>query len=426
MAEATETRLGSAPHYGTLVPRFSPYTASPVAAVRLAWRVMLVAVVALVVLIVGGPLVRGWYVNSAIEPRPADLMSIDGVVFIRHQGSRDWSTAGPDARVAPGDTLRTAANARAFVQFFDQSTVLLYPSSTLRVLRAEQGRFRADKATVVMELSNGRARVGVAPHQEGAGSFFQVRTPHAEVHLEEGSYSLDVGRDASQVRVRRGQAAAHALQPTVGPGSVLAGSAGARDGQRLVIRPDRAPQGSLPLRADLLENGWLNEKAGSELAAWKQLDLSQQEPGGTVALEGGLGAVVFRRQGRGHGETLITQHLDVDLWDYERLVLSADFRVLSHSLSGGGWQGTEYPLMLRVIYRDATGGKQPWYRGFYLHNRDDYPTAEAQPLASTDWQHVDLDLLGLVPRPWKIERVEVVASGWDYVSAVREVHLWAE
>jgi hypothetical protein len=47
-------------------------------------------------------------------------------------------------------------------------------------------------------------------------------------------------------------------------------------------------------------------------------------------------------------------------------------------------------------------------------------------LTSTDWRHVDVDLLALVPRPWRIERVEVVASGWDYASAVREVHLWSE
>ena len=47
-------------------------------------------------------------------------------------------------------------------------------------------------------------------------------------------------------------------------------------------------------------------------------------------------------------------------------------------------------------------------------------------LPSSDWQHVEVDLLALTPRPWRIERVEVVASGWDYTSAVREVHVWAE
>jgi hypothetical protein len=31
-----------------------------------------------------------------------------------------------------------------------------------------------------------------------------------------------------------------------------------------------------------------------------------------------------------------------------------------------------------------------------------------------------------VPRPWRIQKVEVEASGWDFESAVREVRIWAE
>ena len=423
MAEATETRLSAPARYAPLVPTFSPHTANAAAAVRLAWRVTGLALVALLIVAVGGPLVQRWYVNSAIEPRPAELTSIDGIVFIRRQGTRDWTAAGPDLQVSPGDTLRTAANARAFVQLFDQSTVLLYPSSTLRVMRAEQGRFRQEKATVVLELTNGHARVGVAPREDDGASFFQVRTPHAAVHLQEGSYSADVSRDTSQIRVRRGEATAHAGAERSGSAS---GAVSAKAGQRLAVRTDRPALGSQPMRADLLENGWFTEKAAGDLAGWVQLDLSEQEPGGTTSLTDVSGAVSFKRSGRGHGETLISQHLDVDLWDYERLVLAADVRIFSHSLSGGGWQGTEYPLMIRVIYRDATGGKQPWYRGFYLSNQDAYPVVNGVRLASSDWQHVEVDLLALTPRPWRIERVEVVASGWDYVSAVREVHVWAE
>jgi len=409
--------------YAPLVPTFSPHTADAAAAVRLAWRVTVLALSVLVVVAVGAPLAQRWYVNSAIEPRPAELTSIDGIVFIRRQGTRDWVAAGPDLQVSPGDTLRTAANARAFVQLFDQSTVLLYPSSTLRVMRAEQGRFRQEKATVVLELTNGRARVGVAPREVDGASFFQIRTPHAAVHLQEGSYSAEVSRDTSQVRVRRGEATAH---PGEEVSVTSSGAVNAKAGQRLAVRKDRPALGNQPMRADLLENGWFTEKSASDLAGWVQLDLSEQEPGGTISLTDVSGAVSFKRSGRGHGETLISQHLDVDLWDYERLVLAADVRIFSHSLSGGGWQGTEYPLMLRVYYRDATGGKQPWYRGFYLSNEDGYPVVNGVRLPSSDWQHVEVDLLALTPRPWRIERVEVVASGWDYTSAVREVHVWAE
>ncbi len=428
MAEAT--RLGAPPRYAPLVPTFSPYTADGSAAVRLAWRVTLLAAAALLAVAIGGPLLHAWYVSSATEPRSAELTTIDGVVFFKRDGARDWQPAGPDTRFSPGDTLRTAANARAFVRFFDQSTVLLYPSSTLRVLRAEQGRFRADRATVILELSNGRARLGVAPPSDPAAAFFQLRTPHAEVHLDEGSYSADVARDASQVRVRRGAATAHSIAALTGalqPQGATAVSVSARSGQRLAVYGDRPPLGGQPLRADLLENGAFFDRAGADVRGWVAVDASEEEPAGVISLTDLPGAVTLRRSGSGHGEALLSQQVDVDLWDYERLVLSADFRILSHSLSGGGWQGTEYPLMLRVYYRDASGGKVPWYRGFFLHNAENYPVANGvQVPSSTDWQHAEIDLLSLSPRPWRIETIQVVAQGWDFASAVREVHLWAE
>lgn len=410
-----ETRSGYAP----LVPTFSLYTASAPDAVRLAWRTVVLGLALLVAVIVGGPAVRNWYINSAIEPRSAAITLVDGVSYLRRAGARDWIVAQSDSALVPGDTLRTGANARTFVRLFDQSTLLLYPSTTVQVLRAEQGRFRPDRTALVLDVTQGQLRVGVAPSPgDPQASLFQVRTPEAQIHLEEGSYSLEAGQDGTQVRVRLGQATAYAP----------AGKADAHAGQRLVIHPDKAPQGAQPMRADLLANGWLTQQAGqsNNLADWTALDLSEQEPAGTISLTEIPGAVTFRRNGAGHGETLLLQQPDVDLWDYEKLTLSADLRVFSHSLSGGGWQGTEYPIMLRITYRDATGGVHPWYQGFYLQNPDGYPVVNGTKIPPGDWYHVDVDLLAQVPRPWRIQRVEVVASGWDYASAVREVHLWAE
>ncbi len=403
--------------YTPLVPTFSPYTSDGTTAVRLAWRWTLIAFAALVILATGGPLVRNWYVSAATEPRKAEMTLIDGgVVFVQRRGAGDWLMARPDETVAPGDVLRTAANSRAFLRLYDQSTVLLYPSSQLRVLRAEQGRFRPDKTAVVLELSQGRARIGVTPPANPEQAFFQLRTPTAEVHLEEGSYSVDVTKEGTQVSVRLGLATAHTAE----------GVASAKMGQRLVAPPDRAPAGNQPARRSLVQNGLFTEKDGAAPAGWVVRDKSEQDPLGTVSLTTIPGAVAFQRNGRGHGETFITQTLDVDLWDFERVTLSANVRVLQHTLSGGGWQGTEYPLMLRVYYRDASGGLVPWYRGFYLSNDDAYPAIDGQRLSSTDWQHVEIDLLSLAPRPWRIQRVEVVASGWDYTSAVSELNIWAE
>jgi hypothetical protein len=406
--------------YTPLVPSFSPYTSDAAAAVRIAWRVTLGAFVVLVALIVGVPLARNWYVNAAVEPRIGQVRPINGVVFLRRQGVGDWLAAHPEDTVAPGDVLRTAQNARAFVTLFDHSTVLLYPSSTLRVLRAEQGRFRHDRRTNVLELSQGRARIGVVPASDTELTFFQLRTPHAEVHLEEGSYSVDVTGGGSQVGARLGLATAYTAN----------GSADAKAGQRLFASAGDPPTGALPFRRDLVGNGYYRDRELSLPSSWATRVYSEQSPEATISLDSRPGAVTFRRLGRGHGEAVISQELDIDLWDFERVVLAAEFRVLEHSLSGGGWEGTEYPLTLRVTYMDEQGRLVPWYRGYYLHNRENNPVRFGYgfgvPVPNTDWQKVEIDLLAQVPRPWRIQSVEVEAAGWDFESAIREMHIWAE
>jgi hypothetical protein len=216
--------------------------------------------------------------------------------------------------------------------------------------------------------------------------------------------------------VRLGTATAH----------TASGTASANMGQRLMAPPDTAPVGNLAARRDLVDNGLFVRKDTSSLTSWTGRDVSEQDPPGTISLATIPGAVTFHRAGNGHGETVLAQTLDADLWDFEKVTLSANVRVLEQTLSGGGFQGFEYPLMLRVIYRDATGGTTTWFHGFYLQNKDGFPVRDAEQLPSSDWQHVDIDLLALVPRPWRVQRVEVVASGWTYTSAVNELHIWAE
>jgi hypothetical protein len=406
--------------YTPLVPTFSPYTNSAAGAVRVAWRITLGTFLLLVVLVVGIPLTRNWYVNAAVEPREARIRAIDGVVFLRRQGIGDWLAVSSDDKVAQGDVLRTAENARAFITLFDNSTVLLYPSSTMRILRSEQGRFRGDKRSVILELAQGRARIGVAPVPEPETAFFQLRSPQAEVHLEEGSYSADVSRDVSQIGTRIGVATAH----------TAAGSAVARAGQRLLAPANAAPTGALPFGRDLVANGLFSQRDGSLPSGWTVHIQSDLAPQGTVSLDTRPGAVTFRRFGTAHAETSISQTLDADLWDFEKVVLSAEIRVFGHSLSGGGWFGTEYPIMIRLQYRDAQGQLIPWSRGYFLHNRENNPIRSefgfGEELPSSDWKRVEFNLLEQVPRPWRIQKVEVVAQGHDFESAVRELRIQAE
>ena len=82
--------------------------------------------------------------------------------------------------------------------------------------------------------------------------------------------------------------------------------------------------------------------------------------------------------------------------------------------------------LLHLTFRDITGTVHSWTHGFFLHNDDGLPVRDATRVASREWQRYEASLFSLVPRPWRIIRVEVVASGWDYASSVNSIHLWAD
>jgi hypothetical protein len=371
----------------------------------------------LVSLAIAIPAGRAWYVGWAIEGRPASLRAIESVVFLQRQGVGDWFAADSRDALEEGDVVRTAINARAFIQFFDGSTALVYPNTTVTILRSQQARFRPDRYTLVLVVQEGRMRFGVAPPPDDeANAFVQARVPGAEVHLAEGSYSVDVSKEVAQITTRRGVATAHANGQT----------AAAATGQRVRVERGKALIGALPARRDLIQNPVFGNPDDNGIPVeWDFRDISERDPAGTVKVEGD-GAVFFARTGSGHGETILSQNVDVDLWDFERVDVEAGVRVLSHSLSGGGWQGSEYPVMLRITFRDITGTIHSWTHGFYLHNDDGLPVPDATRVGSQEWQRFEASLLSLVPRPWRIIRVEVVASGWDYASAVNSIHLWAD
>jgi len=108
------------------------------------------------------------------------------------------------------------------------------------------------------------------------------------------------------------------------------------------------------------------------------------------------------------------------------VVLSAEVRIDRQTLSGGGWLGTEYPILLRVQYRDLTGGRPTWYRGFFVENPANYPIRDGQAIPHGEWVSFGFNLLELVPAPRFLERIELVASGWSYDAAIRNVQLLAE
>jgi hypothetical protein len=89
---------------------------------------------------------------------------------------------------------------------------------------------------------------------------------------------------------------------------------------------------------------------------------------------------------------------------------------------------SEYPLILRIRYRDAYGSPAEWVHGFYIQNTTNNPTNNGQQITqdiSFPYESVNLfDLLD--PKPFFITSIQIYASGWDYDSYVSGVRLVVE
>jgi len=138
----------------------------------------------------------------------------------------------------------------------------------------------------------------------------------------------------------------------------------------------------------------------------------------------------MQRQGsQKHGETFLQQQINRDVTDESRLRLQMDVKVASQTLSGGGWRGSEYPLLLRLKYRDAYGSETTVVRGFYVRNPDGHPVTNGTQVPANQWLPLVLDLFdekAVAPRPAHLLWIEVESAGWDYEAFVTGIQLLAE
>jgi hypothetical protein len=137
-----------------------------------------------------------------------------------------------------------------------------------------------------------------------------------------------------------------------------------------------------------------------------------------------------------HSEVAIQQALDQDVRDYAELVVSADVRLDFQSLSGGGLLSSEFPVIVRLDYKDRWGSDKFWTHGFYHQNQDGYPIAldawgqpSGELIPQGVWYPFESDnlfeLLG-DNRPAYLTGLTVYASGWNYDSLVSEIQVIVE
>ena len=124
------------------------------------------------------------------------------------------------------------------------------------------------------------------------------------------------------------------------------------------------------------------------------------------------------------------QYIDKDVRDVESLTMSFEVMVEDQSLPGGGYESTEFPVMVELQYEDAQGSPRSAYWGFYyldpgvganwrkMVNGNKVPQSEWYLFESGNLMRTLGD-----SRPVHIDAVRIYASGWSWDGAITNVSL---
>ena len=396
---------------------------------RAAWLVMLGAFAVFLMLCATIPLSIRYYLRHATTPRTAMLEVVGGTVRVRERGAAAPIAVTRSIALSEGATIETDENSRGIVTFHDNSTTILFPSSQviLRAMHVSAYPWGIEPSTILIEQTRGRVRIGAAPTMSLANSempnrVFQVQTPYFVSSFTDGSFAVEINSDGGQVTVRDGTAMVTAQNRTVNVGR----------SQRTVVTRDGAPLPALPASQDIIVNGDFIDPLARGWSVVRESGNTPTVGTGAVSITtiAGRNAIHIARTGSNQTSVVlgIVQQINREVSDYRSLRLSADVRVRSQSLSGGGMLSSEYPLILRLKYRDVYGSEAEWVHGFYVQNTTNNPTNNGEPVPVDVWIPFEAGNLfeTVDPKPFFITSLQIYASGWDYDSYVSAIRLVVE
>ena len=396
---------------------------------RVAWTVIVVAFAVFCVLLGAVPLGASYYLRNATGDSEAELETLKGTVIVEDPrgGAEKPLRKGESILVPTGGGIIVDETARANLTFIDNSFAVLYPGTriSLEEMYGPRFRFGVKPRTLILNHKGGGIRVDTALSMEPP-LHFEVRSPHlgaAMILQDDGSYTIQVSNDGAEITVHRGQAFVTARGVTV----VLSPR------ERTQIPVGESPQLPVPAARDVVVNG--DFRVPLEVG-WRAFN-DQGADGGSVdgkvvlAQSEGRRAAHFSRTGGqfNHCETVLEQDLNLSLVDPpSSLSVRAVVKVAYQSLSGGGYQSSEYPLMIRLSYQDEYGSQNDWVQGFYYQNVDRNPVMFGQEVPQDQWYLFDSEnLLPDLPIvPTRLVRLRVYASGWNYDSMLSEVNVIVE
>ncbi len=397
---------------------------------RVAWLVILGTFAVFLLLCASVPLGIRYYIRHATVPKEANLEVIGGTVRVREPGVAAPIAVTKSAELSEGTSIETDENSRGILTFLDDgSTMILFPGTQIMLHEMQVSAFPwgVEPVTIVVDQTRGTLRVGASSqlprgNEPAPPRRLQVNTPHLEAILAEGSYRVVVGSDASHVVVTAGTAKVTSQDRSVT----------ITRGQRTVARRNEPPLPPMPAVQDIIVNGDFKDPLARGWSVVRESGNNPALANGTVtqATAGDRQVIRITRSNSNQTSSItgIIQQVNREVSDYRSLRLMADIRVHAQSLSGGGMLSSEYPMILRLKYRDVYGSEAEYVHGFYYQNLTNNPTANAEQVPQDVWIPFESGNLleTLDPRPFFITSLQIYASGWDYDSNVTGARLVVE
>lgn len=403
-----------------------------------------------------------WLIRYVLFDLPMDLNTVvyvsRGTIGVLALSDTTERNVRDQVEINNGDRISTDDLSQGHITFHDPlhtdrvvATLQLLPGSEINLKKATRPRFLGDSAFAIsLTEASGDFEIVVA-NDLARDVLLEIESSGRRLRLDQGgTYLIHVDENVFRVTVQRGMAL------LIGP-----------QNQTKLLETDEVGTldsfGNFIVQApsvNLIQNANFAE-GGSEAvlpATWgcnNIIDPVYDSEGNSIPQPRGIyerttfqGRTVLyiRRvssQSLNHGETFCEQPLNVDVSGYQRLVVRANFYVVSHSVPGCGQQASECALMLRIKYRSADDPEnvvREWIHGFYTFYdettgwrlRCDTCTLDHERVNRGTWYTFESENLMEVPidfqnrRPVEILNVRFYASGHQYEVYVTDVSILVE
>ena len=399
---------------------------------RVAWFVLLANLFACCVLAVAVPLGARSFILHSTRAKLANVTATQGTVQVWPPSEKD-PVAVPDRRsVTEGSAVVTDDKAKALLTLSSDTagerldtTIQLDPNTSIVLQKARAPLFQwsTDPHKIGLDLRKGRIYLTTQREDDRAVQT-QVLTPQAELMLDQGAFDVLVQGDQTQVRARSGSG----LVQSAGRQVTVNG------GERVTVTAGQPPELPVPDTLNLVLDGRFEGRISPPWQNFSSLSQANLEPGKVTLEEVGQGQTVrFTRKTEdgAPNEVGLVQDVNRDVQGYDSLVLRFDLELLNQSVPGGGYQASEYPVMVRIDYTDVNGKDQFWVHGFYYL---DLPSGVTWVPADTRGEKIPLgvwynyespNLFALLKdaRPARINKITIYAAGHDYDSRVSDLAL---